>query len=969
MPKKIGRKIVATFIMAALLFPVTYVAYAEGNLEKTARVSVSSPERSIDSNAAYAALQGNLESIGADKLVSEYGITGVGQVIGLVDTGVDASMPGMFRQDGTSKIKIWQDLTQEGVGNILGTYQADPQGIVTVQGARLNVKSLKSLSNTYVVGIMPYVVSDLLPAKPDIYFVAYDPLAKGVFEGVAVDTNLDMDMSNETTLYRYDRSNNVAKIQIDSSKAVSVVVASIDTSVGKVSFGFDLHGHGTALASIISGYDKGYGGVAPGADVIVAKAIGSTGAGDWYDIIRGVQYCINKGAGVVLIGAVPDTPITDSGWASVQELARTRNVHLVIPAGNVGPGAGSLTFSDTSGSLIVSSGYYPVATYRAVFGERIPKDTWYPFSSCGPDLDGQRGIDISAPALAPVPKPGYYLAPRFTLMEGTSVSSAYAAGSVALLRQAAIRFGAQTFSGTILSLLQGASPLLGALPVEQGYGKIDLNKAWSLVMGGISDPKLKLARKWDGEITNGDLWIKGSALGAFPLWLDNFAPSYRRAQVSCSDDWLRCQSTSLNMAPIAQRDTLIYGSDQVAPGFYSGQILVDDPLTLGVDAAMVVSMSLPENVEAGSGGSFNMTVDGNDSRLRKFIYVPESVQSMSLSLSGEGSGARYAIYNPYGLMVEQGFLETSQSVFVGLPASGLWQICFFRDLQDEISGTFSVDVNAAFPGVCVSDQGITGDIQEFSLTSDERMSVSFQLIGGSSASEWRDRQSTLVYTGQSHVISIPAIDESVTMLSLRCGTTRDSVLRMCLYCIDKDTGKWVEVQRIMTDNAGTAQIGLANPPPGEYSLTLEAYTQKAWAYAEVDCVAIKGTTDSRGSPLVRNVEWLNSETGSIQVKPAQGYDSARTIAVKRKDNGNIVGVFRRAYIDSNQLPVVQLTGTGQIKTIKAYNREWFVPIDIPVTIGNATYQLHRGKITVPIGDAETGDYNLPEGAGVFHFEL
>ena len=95
---------------------------------------------------------------------------------------------------------------------------------------------------------MPYVVSDLLPAKPDIYFVAYDPLAKGVFEGVAVDTNLDMDMSNETTLYRYDRSNNVAKIQIDSSKAVSVVVASIDTSVGKVSFGFDLHGHGTALA-------------------------------------------------------------------------------------------------------------------------------------------------------------------------------------------------------------------------------------------------------------------------------------------------------------------------------------------------------------------------------------------------------------------------------------------------------------------------------------------------------------------------------------------------------------------------------------------------------------------------------------------------------------------------------------------------------------------------------------------------
>ena len=113
----------------------------------------------------------------------------MGQVIGIVDTGVDALMPGMFRQDGTSKIKIWQDLTQEGIANIVGTYQAE-QGIVTVQGLRLNVRNLRSLSNSYIVGVMPSAISDLLPLKKDIYFVAYDPFTKGVFEGVCIDTCL-----------------------------------------------------------------------------------------------------------------------------------------------------------------------------------------------------------------------------------------------------------------------------------------------------------------------------------------------------------------------------------------------------------------------------------------------------------------------------------------------------------------------------------------------------------------------------------------------------------------------------------------------------------------------------------------------------------------------------------------------------------------------------------------------------------
>ena len=122
------------------------------------------------------------------------------------------------------------------------------------------------------------------------------------------------------------------------------------------------------------------------------------------------------------------------------------------------------------------------------------------------------------------------------------------------------------------------------------------------------------------------------------MWLDNFAPSYRSVRVFAIEDWLRCQTATLNLAPIAPRDTLVYGSDQLPPGFYSGQVLVDDVSTLGVDGQMVVSMSLPEKIESGSGGNFDLAIGAQDSRVRKFLCVPQSAQNLLLSLSGQGAG-------------------------------------------------------------------------------------------------------------------------------------------------------------------------------------------------------------------------------------------------------------------------------------------------------------------------------------------
>ena len=308
-------------------------------------------------------------------------------------------------------------------------------------------------------------------------------------------------------------------------------------------------------------------------------------------------------------------------------------------------------------------------------------------------------------------------------------------------------------------------------------GKIDLNTSWDLVRRGIGDSKLRLARKWDQEMSSGDIWLKGTNLGAFPLWLDNFSVESRQIKLSSTQTWLRSQSSSLNISPIGQRDTVVYGLGQLEPGFHSAEILADDASTLGVDGRTVVSVCLPERLTEGANGSFSLSLTSGDSVVRRFIDVPESVESLELSLKGTGSGSRFVIYNPEGLLVQEGFLEDQRTVCVGLPKDGLWQICFFRDVQDQLAGGFSANVNVKFQGVCVRDLGVTGDVQTFSVESDSSVPVRFNFIGPDRGSEWRDRRSIYIPVGESSVIYLPDIEEGTESVSVRFGTTDESVLR------------------------------------------------------------------------------------------------------------------------------------------------------------------------------------------------
>ena len=210
-------------LIMALLIPLAPLPSASVSpASASSPVSVASAQdRLVDANAAYAALESNLEAIGAKKISGDYGVYGSEQVIGIVDTGVDPLIPGFYRQGGSSKIRSWYDATSEGVANILGRYHAE-NGYLSVGELKLKVTNLRSLSNTYLVGLLPSSISNEFPVERKVYFVVFDPLKKGVFEAVAIDTDSDLAFGNEATLYRFDREKKAATVQLDSSRAVSL---------------------------------------------------------------------------------------------------------------------------------------------------------------------------------------------------------------------------------------------------------------------------------------------------------------------------------------------------------------------------------------------------------------------------------------------------------------------------------------------------------------------------------------------------------------------------------------------------------------------------------------------------------------------------------------------------------------------------------------------------------------------------
>jgi subtilisin family serine protease len=226
----------------------------------------------------------------------------------------------------------------------------------------------------------------------------------------------------------------------------------------------DNNGHGTHTASISAGNgaasDGTYTGVAPGAQLLNGKVLGSNGSGFDSGVIKGMQWAVAQGADVInmSLGSTASASISLTE-AAVDALSAESDALFVVSAGNSGPGASTLSSPGTADAALT-------------VGAVDKSDQLASFSSTGPRLrDGAIKPDVTAPGVditAASPNGGY------VALSGTSMAAPHVAGAAALLAQAHPDWTGEEIKAALIASAQTAD---GYLATQQGTGRINVPAA------------------------------------------------------------------------------------------------------------------------------------------------------------------------------------------------------------------------------------------------------------------------------------------------------------------------------------------------------------------------------------------------------------------------------------------------------------------------------------------------------------
>jgi serine protease AprX len=246
----------------------------------------------------------------------------------------------------------------------------------------------------------------------------------------------------------------------------------------------DDNGHGTHVAGTIagSGTQSGgkYVGVAPEASLYIAKVLKANGSGSTSGVMAGIEWAVlEQKVQIVNLSLGSGGPCDGSDALSTlcDEAVRQAGVVMCIAAGNDGP----------EEKTVGSPG---CARFVITVGAISDNDQMARFSSRGPTADGRTkpdvvfpGVGIIAPRAAGT-RLGTVIEEGYVASDGTSMATPHASGVAALMLQANPSLTAEQVKSQMLA----AGVSIGALPNEQGVGKVDAFTAYQKALGAAPPP-------------------------------------------------------------------------------------------------------------------------------------------------------------------------------------------------------------------------------------------------------------------------------------------------------------------------------------------------------------------------------------------------------------------------------------------------------------------------------------------------
>jgi serine protease AprX len=306
---------------------------------------------------------------------------------------------------------------------------------------------------------------------------------------------------------------------------------------------YDDYGHGTHVAGIIAGngFDSGgaRSGIAPGANLVIIKALDGSGQGRISDVIAGLDYVVShqQDFNIRIVNLSVGAGVYESYYSDPLTLAAKRAVDrgivVVAAAGN----AGRTPSGATQYGAITAPGNAPwvltVGASSTMGTIDRSDDTVAAFSSRGPTVaDRAAKPDLVAPgvgteslsapnsalynSLGPYLLSGTVATPYlpYLSLSGTSMAAPVVAGTVALMLQAnpaltpngvkaILQFTAQLYSG-VDALTEGAGFL-------NARGAVELAKYWAAPPWSMPYPS---TIGWSQRIVWGNYSVGGGTLTA-----------------------------------------------------------------------------------------------------------------------------------------------------------------------------------------------------------------------------------------------------------------------------------------------------------------------------------------------------------------------------------------------------------------------------------------------------------------------
>jgi tripeptidyl-peptidase II len=714
----------------------------------------------------------SLSTCGIDVFLQDHPeYDGRGTVIFVLDTGVDMDIPGLLQTPtGKPKVIDVQDFSGEGDVKIKKATQLE-SGAWSDENKRLPLFGVENL--------------DLKPTESDEYYIGYwdearfknaevhdindngstdDVIAVLAFAAQTdtsavwvayVDTDLDGEIDDEEPLKDYKNNFDTFhfhRVMPDEQSRPMTFAINI-TPGEKVTFVFTDNSHGTHVAGIAAGYRignlDGFNGVAPGAQVVSIKiADGRYGSismtesmkkayeyADDYSREHKVPCIINMSFGV------------GSEWEGQAEIEKFLNslldeneyLALCLSAGNEGPGLSTIGNPAGAYKALTVGALLSKETAADAYGTVLPTRGILHFSSRGGELAKP---DIVAPGAAIATVPRYARGGR---MWGTSMSSPFAAGSLALLYSGALQeFSDRVPFNLVKRAIMNSGQWLDAYELyEQGGGLCQVPAAFELLkqvmqedflapvkeftvstyVAGAPDSKAPVSY-WRSSTLPRDRKI---SFEVKPVFYENTSQDtrldyYGAFNLASQVDWLKPVSSSVAIRGESSVtiNVQLDASQLQTPGVYSGKIVAypkhkkREKESAAFD--LWVTVIVPEifNATQGYVKRFpNINVDPLHVH-RLFIDIPPGASLFSINGSTESTNfcdVNIEICDPAGRTYKNLVLDTSINFYesrLDIAAQdlmpGIWEVDIYGSYNSEKTSKCQLEIE--FWGFLTDPQAI-----------------------------------------------------------------------------------------------------------------------------------------------------------------------------------------------------------------------------------------------------------------------